>query len=178
MTVRRTLVLLAVLGALSASAQAQAPKVATPSEALRFTAKATKLTFYLGDEVRLIFRIKNTSKGRVLVSRYMSEEFMGISVIGPDRQAVQWHGRIRSVAYEKDAFLFLEPNQEVSAIRTISAVEGEGFSISRLGRYTVFAEYSLGLPEYFEPIAPKSTIPIGLFKAPPVHFTIVARRKP
>ena len=145
-------------------------------QALRFTAKPVKPTFRIDEDVVLQFRLKNLSEARVFVSRYMPEEFVGVTLIGPDGKEVRWHGRVRSVAYGKDAFLFLEPGQEISASRTISAVAGEGFTIAKSGRYTVRAEYSLGPPEYFAKLAPKGAIPEGRFKAPEAHFIVVGSK--
>lgn len=146
----------------------------TPGQVLQFTTRPTKPTFRSGEDVVLRFCLKNQSHKRIFVSRYMPEEFVGVTLVDPDGNEVRWHGRVRSVAYSKDAFLYLEPGQEVSTSRTISEVDGEGFTITKAGRYTVRSEYSLGPPGYFAKIAPKESIPEGSFKAPETHFTISA----
>ena len=101
-------------------------------------------------------------------------DFVGITLTGPDGKEVPWSGKMRSVEYSKDAFLMLNPRQQVSANHTISLFKGDGFLVTKAGRYTLIAEYFLGPPEHFSNIAPKESIPEGTFKAPKVHFTIVA----
>jgi hypothetical protein len=143
---------------------------------LRFTATPVKPLFRIGEDVIFRFRLKNLSSKEVFVSRYMSVgDFVTFKLIGPDGKDVPWQGKIRSVAYSKDAFLLLEPGQEVSANHALSVTKGEGFVIAKPGRYTVFAEYSLGPPEYFANLAPKGSIPQGLFKAVETHFTVASK---
>jgi hypothetical protein len=179
-TVALMLVLLvlscSVHGAASGSSETDSAKPTSAGQVLRFTARPVKPTFRIGEDVVLEFRLKNLSKMRVFVSRYMPEEFAGVTLIGPDGKEVPWHGRVRSVAYSKDAFLFLEPSQEVFVSRTISEVESEGFAITKPGRYTVVAEYSLGPPEYFPNLAPTNFIPQGVFRARESHFTVTASK--
>ena len=145
-------------------------------QVLGFTVKPIKPTFRIGENVALRFGLKNLSSTRIFVSRYMPiGDFVTLSFVGPNGKEVPWHGKIRSIAYGKDAFLFLEPGQEVSASQTIPTTKDEGFAITRPGRYTIVADYSLGPPEYFANLAPKEAIPQGSFKAPHVHFMIASK---
>jgi len=150
---------------------------AAGSQELGFTAKPVKPVFRIGEDVVFRFRLKNRSSKRVFVSRYMSVgDFVTFKLTGPDGKDVPWQGKIRSIAYNKDAFLVLEPGQQVSANHVISVTKGEGFAITKPGRYTVLAEYSLGPPEYFANLAPKGSIPQGLFKTVEIHFTVAAAK--
>jgi hypothetical protein len=145
------------------------------TQQLSFTARPAKSLFRVGEDVVFRFKLKNFSSKRVFVSRYMTVgDFVTIELTGPDGKEVRWQGKIRSIAYSKDAFLVLGPGQEVSANHTISVTKGEGFAIDKPGRYTVLAEYSLGPPEYFSNLAPKESIPQGVFKAVKTHFTVAA----
>jgi hypothetical protein len=162
-------------GAVAANPSLTAAKATSAKPALQFTASPVKSMFVIGEDVLFRFRIKNISDKAVFVSRYMTAgDFVGITLIGPDGKEVPWSGKIRSVGYSKGAFLTLNPGQQVSAIHTISLFKGEGFLVTKAGRYALIAEYSLGPPEYFSNIAPKESIPEGTFKAAKVHFTIVA----
>src|SRR5580698_1004681 len=171
------LLALTVVPAGSAQSTITAEKPTSAGRLLTFTARPTKPLFSLGEEIVFRFRLRNVSSKQLFVSRYMTVgDFVTLTVIGPDGKKVHWQGKIRSVGYSKDAFLFLEPNNEVSAVHTISLAKGEGFEIKRAGHYTVMADYSLGPPEYFANLAPKESIPEGPFKAPTTHFTITASR--
>ena len=144
---------------------------------LEFTAKPAKLTFQVGEDVVFKFRLKNLSSTRVFVSRYMSiGDFVALKLIGPDGAQVLWQGKIRNIAYNKDAFLFLEPGQEVYAVHTISITKNEGFLITRPGNYRASAEYSLGPPDYFAGLAPKESVPQGSFKSLHSRFKVVGVR--
>ena len=145
---------------------------------LAFTSRPMKQSFSLGEEVVFRFRLKNLSSKPVFVSRYMPiGDFVTLELTGPDGKEVPWGGKIKSVGYSKDAFLMLNPGQEVSAKHTISLVKSVGFVIDKPGRYTARAEYALGPPEYFAHLAPKESIPQGTFNAPVTHFTVVAPKE-
>src|ERR1700728_469042 len=182
MSIRRRAILsfflaLIIVPAGSAQSTVTAEKPTSAGRLLTFTARPTKPLFDLGEEIVFRFRLRNVSSKRIFVSRYMTVgDFITLTVIDPDGKKVPWQGKIRSVGYSKDAFQFLETNNEVSAAHTISLAKGEGFEIKQAGRYTVIADYSLGPPEYFANLAPKGSIPEGPFKAPTTHFTITASR--
>lgn len=149
-------------------------KVTGAGELLSFTATPIKQSFSLGEEIVFRFRLKNLSSKPIFVSRYMPiGDFVTLDLTGPNGKQVPWGGKIKSVAYSKDAFLMLEVGREISAKHTISLVKGVGFVIDKAGQYTAHAEYALGPPEYFANLAPKGSIPQGTFKAPGTHFTIV-----
>jgi hypothetical protein len=148
------------------------------SQELSFTARPVKSLFRIGEDVVFRFQLKNLSSKQLFVSRYMPVgDFVALKLTSPDGKEVSWQGKIRSIAYSKDAFLVLKPGQGVSANHTISVTKGEGFAITQPGRYKVHAEYSLGPPEYFANLAPKGSIPQGLFRAAEAHFTVAASKE-
>ncbi|MGB9489704.1 MAG: hypothetical protein WCA92_04480 [Terriglobales bacterium] len=174
------LVLVCVCFACGALVGSDENKSAKPTAGLdlSFTAKPAKIAFAVGEDIVFRFRIKNLSSTRMFVSRYMPVgDFVALKLLGPDGKQVTWQGKIRSVEYNKDAFLMLEPGKEVSANHTISTTKGEGFVIDKPGRYTVQAEYSLGPPEYFGSLAPKESIPRGTFNSPESHFTVTVPKE-
>jgi hypothetical protein len=162
----------------SAQTKPTTEETTSAGELLTFTARPMKQSFNLGEEVVFRFRLKNLSSKPIFVSRYMAiGDFVTLELTGPDGRAVPWEGKIKSVGYSKDAFLMLDPGQEVSAKHTITLVKGVGFVIDKPGRYTARAEYALGPPEYFANLAPKDSIPQGTFKAPGTHFTVAAPKE-
>jgi len=147
-----------------------------PAPPLSFEARAVKSVFVLGEDVVLSFRLKNLSRRRVFVARNPgAEEFVGLTVIGPDGKEVPWEGKIHSVSYTPEAFTVLRSGESISGSAVISLKGGRGFQFTRPGNYTVRAEYSLGPPAYFKPLAKEDWIPDGVFRSPDVTFRVVSR---
>jgi len=184
MRIRRSFTLLLsvficlLTGGLAGSDEDSSAEPTAGNPDLSFSIEPIKPVFRVGEGVVFRFRLKNVSSRRLFVSRYMPiGDFVTLQLMGPDGKEVPWSGKIRSVEYNKDAFLMLNPGQEVSTSHTISIHDREGFLINKPGRYTIHAEYDLGPPEYFANVAPKGSIPEGPFSAPTVHFTIAASKE-
>lgn len=161
-------------GARPGPRESDSAKPASAGKLLTFAARPIKPSFKAGEEVVFRFRLKNLSSKRIFVSRYLSiGDFVTLELTGPDGKKVPWQGKVRSIGYNKDAFLMLDPRQEISVRHTISVIKDEGFVIDKPGWYTARAEYALGPPEYFANLAPKESIPEGQVKAPIAHFTVI-----
>jgi hypothetical protein len=146
---------------------------ATPP-ALVFEARPARPLFRRGDVVVLVLSIRNESAGLIFVSRLTDEEFVDFKINGPDGKEVPWRGkgRIDSKQYSSSDFAVLKSGQKISAGRIISLKDGEGFIFTKPGRYSVAAEYSLGPPEYFAPLAGDTNIPTGSFRSMKATFCV------
>ena len=118
--------------------------------------------------------IRNESAGSVLVSSLRDDEFVDFKVIGPDGKEVARRGkrRIDSKSYSPSDFAVLKTWEMVRVKRTISLKNGLGFVIDKSGQYSVAAEYLLGPPEYFAPLARDAKVPIGTFRSAKTTFCI------
>jgi hypothetical protein len=153
----------------------QAPQpVSGQSAALRFTANPIKPKFKMGEPVIFEFKLKNVSKGRVLVARSIYPGFATLHLTGPDGNEVQWQGnqKILSESYSPDAFAVLRSGESGRSRRAISLEKGQGYIITAPGSYVAWAEYSLGPPEYFSPVAKGSLVPQGSFRSPATKFWV------
>jgi hypothetical protein len=171
--VKTLLLLLFVSLALACTAAGQAPARPMPST-LVFDARPTRQLFARGETVVLVLSIRNQSAGPVFVSRLTDDEFVDFRISGPARKEVPWRGkgRIDSKEYSPSDFAVLKSGEKISAKRIISLKDGEGFVFNKPGQYSVTAEYSLGPPEYFAPLAGETKIPTGSFRSMKVTFCI------
>jgi hypothetical protein len=142
--------------------------------ALAFQARPTKHLFARGEDVVLSLLIRNESAGPVFVSRLIHDEFVDFKITGPDGKEVSWRGkgRIDSKNYSPSDFAVLGSAEKISANRTISLKNGQGFVLSKPGQYSVTAEYSLEPPEYFAPLAGDAKTPPGSFRSVNATFCI------
>ena len=166
---------LVLLLAFTARATGQAPTTeSVERRALIFRALPAKHLFARGEDVVLVLSIRNESAGPVFVSRLLQDEFVDFKVSGPDEKEVAWQGkgRIDSKSYSPSGFTVLKHGEKVSARRTISLKNGQGFLIGKSGQYSVTAEYSLEPPEYFAPIAGNVKIPNGSFSSVKTTFCV------
>jgi hypothetical protein len=157
------------------SAMRQGPTAAPAKRpALVFRAIPTKHLFARREDVVLAVSIRNESARLVLVSRLLHDEFVDLVVLGPDDNEVPWRGtgRIDSKSYSPSDFAVLKIGETVRARRTISLKNGRGFIFRKPGQYSVTAEYSLGPPEYFAPLARDAEIPVGTFASVKASFCI------
>lgn len=145
-------------------------------DALCFSARPERQLFKLGDPVIVVLSIYTRSAKPIFVSRLTDDEFVKVSLIGPDGKELlpQGNGRISSRAYAPSDFATLETYKEISAKRNISLNDGAGFVLDKPGQYFVTAEYSLGSPESFAPFAGETKIPTGSFRSTKVGFCIEA----
>jgi hypothetical protein len=148
---------------------------ATP-HVLVFEALPSRQLLARGEAVILVLYLRNRSEGLIFVSRLKGNEFVDVSVIGPDGKEVPWRGkgRIDSKGYSPSDFTVLERYQEISAKRIISLKDGAGFVFDKPGQYSVTAEYSLEPPEYFAPFAGGTKLPTGSLRSTKAAFCIEA----
>jgi hypothetical protein len=142
--------------------------------ALVFRAHPTKHLFAEHEDVVFSLSIRNESARPVFVSRLVHDEFVDFKISGPHGKEVAWRGkrRIDSKSYSPPDFAVLRTGEKVSAKRTISMKDGQGFVFSKPGQYSVTAEYSLGPPEYFAPFAGEAKIPAGSFRSVSAMFCV------
>jgi hypothetical protein len=154
----------------------QAPAVPASPLVLVFEALPSRQLLARGEPVVLVLYLRNRSEGPIFVSRLTGDEFVDVSVIGPDGKEVPWRGkgRVDSKGYSPSDFAVLERHQEISAKRTISLKDGAGFVFDKPGQYSVTAEYSLEPSEYFAPFAGETKIPTGSFRSTKAAFCIEA----
>lgn len=146
--------------------QAPATPLTPPEPEVFFSARPQTQLFAQGEPVVFVLSIYTRSAEPIFVSRLTGDEFVDLNVIGPDGKEVPWQGKgpIVSREYSPADFAVLGTYQEISAKRIISLKEGAGFVFDKPGQYSVTAEYSLGPPEYFAPLADKTKIPTGSFR--------------
>jgi hypothetical protein len=161
---------------LAKGTRGQAPARPVTEPALFFGARPQTQLFAKGEPIILVLSIYTRSAEPIFVSRLTGDEFVNLSVIGPDGKEVpsRGKGRIVSKAYSPADFAVLETYQEISAKRIISLNDGAGFVFDKPGQYSVTAEYSLGPLEYFAPFAGKTKIPTGTFRSTKAAFCIEA----
>jgi len=148
---------------------------ATPP-VLVFEALPSRQLLARGEAVVLVLYLRNGAEGPIFVSRLTGDEFVDVSVIGPDGKEVPWRGkgRIDSKGYSPSDFAVLERYQEISVKRIISLKDGAGFVFDKPGQYSVTAEYSLEPPEYFAPFVGETKIPTGSYRSTKAAFCIEA----
>jgi hypothetical protein len=141
---------------------------------LTFRALPLRRIFKPGENIIYILSIRNYSADPIFVSRLASDEFVDFKVYGPDGKEVRWQGkgRIDRKSYAPSDFAVLKSGEKISARRTISLKNGQGFIIDKFGRYSVMAEYSLEPPEYFSPLAGSTRIPHGSFGSVKTAFCL------
>ena len=129
-----------------------------------------------GESVVFVLSIYTRSSEPIFVSRLTSDEFVDLSVTGPDGREVPWrgNGRIATREYSPADFAVLGKYQEISAKRIISFKDSAGFVFDKPGQYSVTAEYSLGPVEYFALFAGETKIPTGTFRSTKAAFCIEA----
>jgi hypothetical protein len=130
--------------------------------------------FKLGEDVVMVLSIQNNSPDPIFVSSLRTNDFVDIRVIGPNGKEAPWRGtgKIDSRSYSAPDFTVLTTGKRVRASRTISFKDGSGFLFETPGPYSVTAEYSLGPPEYFAPLAGTAKIPRGSFSSAPSTLCI------
>ncbi|MGC2355603.1 MAG: hypothetical protein WA491_06035 [Candidatus Acidiferrum sp.] len=141
---------------------------------LTFVATPQKHIFRRGEDVVLALSIISNSTEPVFVSRLTNEDFVDIELVGPDGKEVSWQGsgKIHSKQYSPSDFTVLKHGERISAKRTISLKDGQGYVIKAPGRYSVKAQYSLEPPEYFAPLAGSARVPAGGFASPASSFCV------
>jgi len=99
---------------------------ATPCELCFWASPQTQL-FAQGEPVILVLTIYSTSAEPIFVSRLTGDEFVDLSVIGPDGKEVPWRGKGRIVSreYSPADFAVLGTYKEISAKRIISLKTGQ-----------------------------------------------------
>ncbi len=160
---------------LTGSGTGQAPPRNPPKRpVLTFRAAPAKHLFSRGEDVVLYLSIRNESTERIFVSRMTQDEFVDFETKGPDGREMLWQGRgrIDSKAYSRSDFAVLRSGEEITAMRTISQKNGQGFVFSKPGSYSVTAKYSLGPPEYFASFAGETKVPSGSFPSKQNTFCI------
>jgi|SRR5215472_1090668 len=143
---------------------------------LRLGVSPVKRIFSKGENVVLIFAICNNSDDPVFVSRNAYDEFIDLDVKGPKGEQIDRRGKkyIDSKNYHAEDFTILKKGECARSRATISLKNGLGFEIKKTGHYSVVAEYSLGPPDYFAPLAGIAKVPTGSFRAKPASFCIGA----
>jgi hypothetical protein len=171
---KKPLFLLFASLAFAGATEAQAPAKPSILRALAFEARPTKRLFTQGEAVVFVLSIRNQSPEPIFVSRLTEDEFVDFRISGPDGKAVPWRGkgRIDSKEYSPSDFAVLKCRERISAKRIISFKDGQGFVFNKPGQYSVTAEYSLGPPEYFAPLAGATKIPTGSFRSVNATFCV------
>jgi hypothetical protein len=174
---KNILAMLLILGTcvatvISSSNASNAEKARSPE--LQFKVKPINPRFKLGEPVALDFTLKNMSQRPVLVARFIYPSHATVHLTGPDGKPVPWKGskRIVNESYPPDAFVVLASGEMFSRQATISLEKEQGYVITSPGKYVVWAEYSLGPPEYFAAAAKGALVPKGSFQSTPVSFLI------
>jgi hypothetical protein len=141
---------------------------------LMFRVSPTKQTFAAREDIVLRFSLYNSSKESVFVSRKMYDEFVDLTIFGPDGNEVNRRGKrkIDSKKYSSQDFAVLPAGGSLSAKSVVSVKNGLGFIIDKPGRYRIKAEYSLGPPAYFAPFAGATRVPEGTFRSKTVTFCV------
>ena len=142
--------------------------------ALTFQAIPIKHLFKRGEPIVLVLSIKNNLPASAFVSSLKEQEFVDISLLGPDGKGVPWKGtgRIETKQYSPAEFTTLKPGETIHASWTISLNHKSGFIFKQVGRYRLAAKYSLAPPEYFAPFAGTAKIPDGSFSSLASTFCI------
>jgi len=142
--------------------------------ALTFRAVPIKHLFKRGEPIVLVLSIKNNLPVSAFVSSLKEQEFVDISLLGPDGNDVPWKGtgRIESKEYSPAEFVTLKPGETIHASWSISLNHESGFIFTQGGRYRLTAKYSLAPREYFAPLAGSAKIPDGSFSSPASTFCI------
>jgi hypothetical protein len=161
---------------LASGTRGQAPATPVTEPALFFWARPQTQLIAKGEPVILVLSLYTSSAEPIFVSRLTGDEFVDLTVIGPDGKEVplRSNGRLVSREYAPADFAVLETYHEISAKRIISLRDGAGFIFDKLGQYSFTAEYSLGPPEYFAPFVGKTRIPTGTFQSTKAAFCIEA----
>jgi len=170
------MILFAVL-LFGALAGAQGPVQQTETQnarALIFRASPTSSKFKLGQQITFEFKLKNDSHDRVLVARSPYPGFATVHLSGPDGKEVEWrgNGKILSQAYAPVTFTVLARGESVKSRGTVSLENGQGYVITAPGPYVAWAEYSMGPPDYFRPVAKGAVVPEGAFRSAPTKFWV------
>jgi hypothetical protein len=159
---------------LVSGARGQAPATKATPPVLVFEALPSRQLLTRGEPVVLVLYLRNPSEEPIFVSRLKGDEFVDFNVIGPDGKEVPWQGKRRISASERSPsdFAVLDRWQEIAAKRVISVKDGAGFVFDKPGQYSVTAEYSLGPPESFAPLAGQTKVPTGSFHSAKAAFCI------
>jgi len=150
---------------------------------LTFHVSPTKPTFVGGEDIILRFELHNNSKDVVFVSRKMYDEFVDVTIFGPDGKKVTRRGKskIDSKRYSPQDFAVLKEGESIGTNAVVSLKDGLGFVIDKPGRYRAVGEYALGPPAYFAPFAGAAKVPEGTFRSKVQTFcleTCVATSEP
>jgi hypothetical protein len=134
---------------------------------LTFRVSPIKQTFSAREDIVLRFSLRNSSKESVFVSRKMYDEFVDLTMVGPDGKELNRTGKrkIDSKKYSPQDFAVLQAGGSISTKYVVSLKDGLGFIIDKPGRYRIKAEYSLGPPAYFAPFAGATKVPEGTFRS-------------
>jgi hypothetical protein len=154
----------------------QAPVVSAKTPELYFWTDHSKQHFSLGEPVVIVLQLYSRSEQPILVSRLWGDEFVSFKLIGPDGNEVPWQGEARAGTrgYSSSDFTVLGQYKEIDANRTISLKDGTGFAFDKPGQYTLTAEFSMGPPEIFAPLAGQAKPAMGSFHSTKLAFCIEA----
>lgn len=149
---------------------------------LAFSAKPLKERYEKGEKVVLEVSIRNEGKRSVLLPPLsIIDEYLTLRLVAPDgKHLAPCRDRIDGGGLAGQKFLIVEPGASLRALVNLSCNRrrGEGYPLDQVGKFVVYAQYQLGLPEKgLKQIAGTAQVWTGRLAAPPAEFWITGSPK-